>query len=93
MSYRRSAPPARVIPANKFEAGFGTGVGKPSTACPCTTPWPKVFPVIEVDAGRTVDVWWGIALQSHWTLPRRTAKFPHLTERNPARGETDHDDE
>jgi conjugal transfer pilus assembly protein TraB len=67
-----------VDPAKQLEAGLGTGVGKAldRLAQYYITLAEKVFPVIEIDAGRTVDVvlTQGIALQGHWTPPRRTPR-------------------
>jgi conjugal transfer pilus assembly protein TraB len=62
-----------VDPGKQLEAGLGTGVGKAldRLAQYYITLAEKVFPVIEIDAGRTVDVvlTQGIALQGHWTPP------------------------
>jgi conjugal transfer pilus assembly protein TraB len=56
-----------VDPGKQFEAGFGTGVGKAldRLAQYYISLAEKVFPVIEIDAGRTVDVviTQGISLQ------------------------------
>ena len=87
-----------VEPGKQFEAGFGTGVGKAldRLAQYYITLAEKVFPVIEVDAGRTVDVvvTQGIALQGPLDAAAQDREeFPHLTERNRNTRRTDHDDE
>ncbi|MCE2690203.1 MAG: TraB/VirB10 family protein [Rubrivivax sp.] len=99
-----------VDPGKQLQAGLGTGVGRAldRLAQYYITLAEKVFPVIEVDAGRTVDVvlTQGIALGQSLdgtrpdganananTDPDRDA-FPHLARRTPtARRTTDEDDE
>ena len=99
-----------VDPGKQLQAGLGTGVGRAldRLAQYYITLAEKVFPVIEIDAGRTVDVvlTQGIALGQSLdgtrpdganananTDPDRDA-FPHLARRTPtARRTTDEDDE
>jgi conjugal transfer pilus assembly protein TraB len=99
-----------VDPGKQLQAGLGTGVGRALDllAQYYITLAEKVFPVIEIDAGRTVDVvlTQGIALGQSLdgtrpdganananTDPDRDA-FPHLARRTPtARRTTDEDDE
>jgi conjugal transfer pilus assembly protein TraB len=87
-----------VDPGKQLEAGLGTGVGRAldRLAQYYISLAEKVFPVIEVDAGRTVDVvvTQGIALPGSLdTAARDDDEFPQLAERtrNPRR--TDDDDE
>ena len=99
-----------VDPGKQLQAGLGTGVGRAldRLAQYYITLAEKVFPVIEIDAGRTVDVvlTQGIALGQSLdgtrpdganananTDPDRDA-FPHLARRTTtARRTTDEDDE
>jgi len=99
-----------VDPGKQLQAGLGTGVGRAldRLAQYYITLAEKVFPVIEVDAGRTVDVvlTQGIALghsldgnrpddanTAAKADPDRDA-FPHLARRTPtARRTADEDDE
>jgi conjugal transfer pilus assembly protein TraB len=77
----------------QFEAGLGTGVGRAldRLAQYYISLAEKVFPVIEVDAGRTVDVvvTQGIALQG--ALDRDHDEFPQLAERTRSPRRSDHD--
>ena len=75
-----------VDPGKQFEAGFGTGVGRAldRLAQYYISLAEKVFPVIEVDAGRTVDVvvTQGISLQGSLDAASQDREaFPFLTER------------
>jgi conjugal transfer pilus assembly protein TraB len=75
-----------VDPGKQFEAGFGTGVGRAldRLAQYYISLAEKVFPVIEVDAGRTVDVviTQGIALQGSLDAAAQDREeFPQLAER------------
>ncbi len=75
-----------VDPGKQFEAGLGTGVGRAldRLAQYYISLAEKVFPVIEVDAGRTVDVviTQGISLQGPLDAAAEDrAAFPQLTER------------
>ena len=75
-----------VDPGKQFEAGLGTGVGRAldRLAQYYISLAEKVFPVIEVDAGRTVDVviTQGISLQGPLDAESEDhAAFPQLTER------------
>lgn len=75
-----------VEPGKQFEAGFGTGVGRAldRLAQYYISLAEKVFPVIEVDAGRTVDVviTQGISLQGPLDAAAEDREtFPQLTER------------
>jgi conjugal transfer pilus assembly protein TraB len=75
-----------VDPGKQFEAGFGTGVGRAldRLAQYYISLAEKVFPVIEVDAGRTVDVviTQGISLQGPLDAAAEDREtFPQLTER------------
>ena len=99
-----------VDPGKQLQAGLGTGVGRAldRLAQYYITLAEKVFPVIEIDAGRTVDVvlTQGIALGQSLdgtrpdgtnananTDPDRDA-FPHLARRTPTTRRTaDEDDE
>ena len=73
-----------VDPGKQFEAGLGTGVGKAldRLAQYYISLAEKVFPVIEVDAGRSVDVvlTQGVALPGRWTPPHRSRQ-PRATRR------------
>ena len=86
-----------VDPGRQFEAGIGSGVGKAldRLAQYYINLAEKVFPVVEVDAGRTVDVvvTQGVSLQG--TLDAAGAdpdEFLQLTERTRQRKEHDDDD-
>jgi conjugal transfer pilus assembly protein TraB len=75
-----------VDPGKQFEAGFGTGVGRAldRLAQYYISLAEKVFPVIEIDAGRTVDVviTQGMSLQGSLdTAALDREEFPQLTER------------
>lgn len=75
-----------VDPGKQFEAGFGTGVGKSldRLAQYYISLAEKVFPVIEIDAGRTVDVviTQGISLPGPLDAASRDSEeFPQLAER------------
>jgi conjugal transfer pilus assembly protein TraB len=75
-----------VEPGKQFEAGFGTGVGKAldRLAQYYISLAEKVFPVIEIDAGRTVDVviTQGISLQGPLDAASRDdEEFPQLADR------------
>lgn len=89
---------SNVEPGKQFEAGFGTGVGKAldRLAQYYITLAEKVFPVIEVDAGRTVDVvvTQGIALQGALDAGAQDREeFPQLTERTRNLRRNDDDDQ
>jgi conjugal transfer pilus assembly protein TraB len=82
----------------QFEAGIGTGVGKAldRLAQYYITLAEKVFPVVEVDAGRTVDVvlTQGIALQVPLDDASIEAEtYPQLTSRNKQLRRSDDDDQ
>ena len=82
----------------QLEAGISTGVGKAldRLAQYYITLAEKVFPVIEIDAGRTVDVvlTQGIALQSPLDGAAQDAQpYPHLTARNNQYRRSDDDDQ
>jgi len=82
----------------QLEAGISTGVGKAldRLAQYYITLAEKVFPVIEIDAGRTVDVvlTQGIALQSPMDGAAQDAQaYPHLTARNSQHRRSDDDDQ
>jgi conjugal transfer pilus assembly protein TraB len=82
----------------QFEAGIGTGVGKAldRLAQYYITLAEKVFPVVEVDAGRTVDVvlTQGIALQVPLDDASMDAQtYPQLTSRNQQLRRSDDDDQ
>lgn len=75
-----------VDPGKQFEAGFGTGVGRAldRLAQYYISLAEKVFPVIEIDAGRTVDVviTQGMSLQGSLDAAAQDREeFPQLTER------------
>ena len=87
-----------VDPGKQLEAGLGVGVGRAldRLAQYYITLAEKVFPVIEVDAGRTVDVviTQGIALQGALdTAAQDRDEFPHLAERTRRSRKNDDDDE
>ena len=88
-----------ITAGKQLEAGLGTGVGRAldRLAQYYISLAEKVFPVIEVDAGRTVDVvlTQGIALQGPLELTAEDSEsFPQLTERTHAlRRANDDDDE
>lgn len=88
-----------ITSGKQFEAGFGTGVGRAldRLAQYYISLAEKVFPVIEVDAGRTVDVvlTQGVALQGPVDITSVDSEtFPQLTERtNTLRRANDDDDE
>ena len=82
----------------QLEAGVSTGVGKAldRLAQYYITLAEKVFPVIEIDAGRTVDVvlTQGIALQSPLDGAAQDAQaYPHLTARNNQHRRSNDDDQ
>jgi conjugal transfer pilus assembly protein TraB len=86
-----------VDPANRIEAGLGSGMGKAldRLAQYYITLAEKVFPVVEVDAGRTVDVvvTQGVSLQG--ALDAASAdreEFPQLAERTQRLRRQDDDD-
>jgi conjugal transfer pilus assembly protein TraB len=74
---------SNVDSGRQLEAGLGTGVGRAldRLASYYINLAEKVFPVIEVDAGRTVDVviTQGVALTA--TLDAQRTEFPHLADR------------
>jgi len=85
-----------VDPAKQFQAGFGTGVGRAldRLAQYYISLAEKVFPVIEVDAGRTVDVviTQGTSLQGSLDAAAQDREeFPQLAER--AQNQRRNDDE
>jgi conjugal transfer pilus assembly protein TraB len=87
-----------VEPGKQLEAGLGTGVGKAldRLAQYYITLAEKVFPVIEIDAGRTVDVvlTQGIALQGSLDADTQDAEtYPRLTQRTKQLRRTQDDDE
>jgi len=76
-----------VNPGEQFQSGFGTGVGRAMDrlAQYYINLAEKTFPVVEVDAGRTVDVvlTHGIALPSPLDTASADAnEFPQLANRN-----------
>ncbi|MBE0623521.1 MAG: TraB/VirB10 family protein, partial [Burkholderiales bacterium] len=82
----------------QFEAGFGTGVGRAldRLAQYYISLAEKVFPVIEVDAGRTVDVvvTQGVSLQGSLGAAFHDSEaFPYLSERRRTLRRLDDDDE
>ncbi|MEK7731608.1 MAG: TrbI/VirB10 family protein, partial [Planctomycetota bacterium] len=82
----------------QFQAGFGTGVGRAldRLAQYYISLAEKVFPVIEVDAGRTVDVviTQGISLQGSLDAAAQDREeFPQLAERTQNQRRTDDDDQ
>ena len=87
-----------VDPGKQFEAGFGTGVGRAldRLAQYYISLAEKVFPVIEVDAGRTVDVviTQGISLQGSLDAASQDREeFPQLAERTQNLRRIDNDDQ
>ena len=87
-----------VDPGKQLQAGLGTGVGKAldRLAQYYITLAEKVFPVIEIDAGRTVDVvlTQGIALQGSLDAATQDAEtYPRLAARANQRRSTEDDDE
>ncbi len=87
-----------VDPAKQFQAGFGTGVGRAldRLAQYYISLAEKVFPVIEVDAGRTVDVviTQGTSLQGSLDAAAQDREeFPQLTERAHNQRRNDDDDQ
>lgn len=87
-----------VEPGKQFEAGFGAGVGRAldRLAQYYISLAEKVFPVIEVDAGRTVDVviTQGISLQGTLdTAAQDRDDFPQLAERTRTQRRTDDEDD
>lgn len=87
-----------VDPSKQFEAGFGTGVGRAleRLAQYYISLAEKVFPVIEVDAGRTVDVvvTQGISLQGSLDAASQDREeFPQLAERTQNLRRNDDDDQ
>ena len=87
-----------VDPGKQFQAGFGTGVGRAldRLAQYYISLAEKVFPVIEVDAGRTVDVviTQGISLQGSLDAAAQDREeFPQLAERTQNQRRTDDDDQ
>jgi len=87
-----------VDPAKQFQAGFGTGVGRAldRLAQYYISLAEKVFPVIEVDAGRTVDVviTQGTSLQGSLdTAAQDREEFPQLAERALNQRRNDDDDQ
>ena len=87
-----------VEPGKQFEAGFGTGMGKAldRLAQYYISLAEKVFPVIEVDAGRTVDVvvTQGIALQGALDAAAQDRDaYPQLAERTRNLRRTDDEDD
>ena len=86
-----------VDPARQLEAGIGSGVGKAldRLAQYYINLAEKVFPVVEVDAGRTVDVvvTQGVSLQGALdTTSADPDSISHLTQRTRQRKEHDDDD-
>ena len=87
-----------VDPGKQLQAGLGTGVGKAldRLAQYYITLAEKVFPVIEIDAGRTVDVvlTQGIALQGSLDNAAQDAEtYPRLAARGNQRRSSEDDDE
>ena len=87
-----------VDPGKQLEAGLGTGVGKAldRLAQYYISLAEKVFPVIEIDAGRTVDVvlTQGIALQGSLDAATQDAEtYPRLAARANQRRSSEDDDE
>jgi conjugal transfer pilus assembly protein TraB len=84
-----------IDPGKQLEAGLGTGVGRAldRLAQYYISLAEKVFPVIEVDAGRTVDVvvTQGIALKGALDIDQD--EFPQLAERTRRPRRSDHDDD
>jgi conjugal transfer pilus assembly protein TraB len=87
-----------VEPGKQFEAGFGAGVGRAldRLAQYYISLAEKVFPVIEVDAGRTVDVvvTQGISLQGSLDVAAQDREdFPQLAERTRIQRRNDDEDD
>lgn len=87
-----------VDPGKQLQAGLGTGVGKAldRLAQYYITLAEKVFPVIEIDAGRTVDVvlTQGIALQGPLDAAAQDDEtYPRLAARANQRRSSEDDDE
>ena len=87
-----------VDPGKQLQAGLGTGVGKAldRLAQYYITLAEKVFPVIEIDAGRTVDVvlTQGIALQGSLDNAAQDAEtYPRLAARANQRRSSEDDDD
>jgi conjugal transfer pilus assembly protein TraB len=87
-----------VEPGKQLEAGLGTGVGKAldRLAQYYITLAEKVFPVIEIDAGRTVDIvlTQGIALQGPLDAATQDSEtYPRLAQRSKQLRRTQDDDE
>ena len=85
-------------PGKQLEAGLGAGVGKAldRLAQYYISLAEKVFPVIEIDAGRTVDVviTQGFSLQGSLDAASQDRDaFPHLAERSLQLKRNDDDDE
>ena len=85
-------------PAKQLEAGLGAGVGKAldRLAQYYISLAEKVFPVIEIDAGRTVDVvvTQGFSLQGALDVTTQDREaFPHLAERSIQLKRDDDDDQ
>jgi conjugal transfer pilus assembly protein TraB len=87
-----------VEPGKQFEAGLGTGVGRAMDrlAQYYISLAEKMFPVIEIDAGRSVDmvVTQGVSLPGPLDAASRDREeFPQLTERTQNLRRNDDDDE
>lgn len=87
-----------VDPGKQFQAGLGTGVGKAldRLAQYYISLAEKVFPVIEVDAGRTVDVvvTQGVSMQGSLDAASQDRdEFPQLAERAQQLMRNDDDDQ
>ena len=85
-------------PGKQFEAGLGTGVGRAMDrlAQYYISVAEKMFPVIEIDAGRSVDmvVTQGISLPGPLDAASRDREeFPQLTERTQNLRRNDDDDD
>ena len=87
-----------VEPGTQLEAGLGTGMGKAldRLAQYYISLAEKIFPVIEIDAGRTVDVvlTQGIALQGQLDAATQDSDaYPQLAERAKFSRRSDDDDD
>ena len=87
-----------VEPGKQLEAGLGTGMGKAldRLAQYYISLAEKIFPVIEIDAGRTVDVvlTQGIALQGPLDAATQDSDaYPQLAERAKFSRRSDDDDD
>jgi conjugal transfer pilus assembly protein TraB len=87
-----------IEPGKQLQAGFASGTGQAldRLAQYYITLAEKVFPVVEVDAGRTVDVvvTQGFELQGTALRTAESAEFPQLAERHhPLMRSVDEDDE